>query len=213
MAEVRSRLGDPLTTADLGNGTEFWAYTTDANSRAASMTIASGRMMSLRLHALGAYTLTDPSGVSIGDDESAVIRKRGQPQSRTTLQDHAALVYSVDGHTTNAYIFVDGKVESFAAWTTPEFLKSLPAVDLPNIPDGRSMESAIVDGQTTDKSAVDWEYLYLAVHPCNADAHWKMQKQSLLHNGPQMFDRLDAVCQPTGATRTFFFDITAGYGK
>ncbi|MBV9102457.1 MAG: hypothetical protein JO060_02640 [Candidatus Eremiobacteraeota bacterium] len=182
----------------------------------AGMPIESGRVGLLqirKIHSQSGPSVTDPSHVSIGDTESDVVAKRGTPWLRTTLHNHVALLYDNNEDTTSAYEFVDGKVDTIILGAKPAYLNSLPPAPMPTLPDGTSVDRAIIDGQSTDKSAVDWEYLYLAANPCNGDSRWKLRKQSLTHNGARVYDMLDVVCPATGATRTFVFDITAGFGK
>jgi hypothetical protein len=80
-------------------------------------------------------------------------------------------------------------------------------------PSGEAIASANLDLQPNESDGVTWEYRYLAFHPCSQAASWKLQRQSLLHDGARAYDDLHVVCPPTKAERDFYFDVTRYFGK
>lgn len=85
---------------------------------------------------------------------------------------------------------------------------------LPPIAEARGVtpDTAIVDGEKSDRAAVGWEYDYLRLHPCAANDAWKVAKQSTLTD-PKPIDRLHVTCAATGEERDFYFDISRSYGN
>jgi hypothetical protein len=136
------------------------------------------------------------------------------PSKTNTVEgNEVAFYHSVDGIETD-YELHDAKVASITLIASPgdigRFVKEPGAAAVDH--DGTSQDRAIVDRQPSEKTGVDWEYVYVAYHPCDGSTRWKVNGQSLIR-GPIVYDQLDVACPTTGAKRSFFFDITAYFGK
>ena len=74
--------------------------------------------------------------------------------------------------------------------------------------DGLTIEHAVVLTGGSDATNVGAEYAWIRQHEPNA----KVTGQALITRGKRAFDKLD-VALPDGSAKSYYFDITSGYGK
>ena len=214
--DVRARLGDPLRRV-LAEDVYASRYTIAKLTAYAVLYEKSGRVVEIRVFSRGsgdpAPSVTDPYHVSLGSSYDSLKTTRGTPTYNATQQhDYVAGYQNSDG-TRSLYEFSNEKVVAIEMLVTLESLAPLPSPAPFSEHTGDSIAQAIVDIQATDQVATDWEYLYLAHHPCADDTQWKVQKQALINNAKRAYDVLDVTCPANGDHRQFFFDITATFAK
>jgi len=74
--------------------------------------------------------------------------------------------------------------------------------------DGLTIEHAVVMTGGSDVTNVAAEYAWIRQHEPNA----KVTGQALITQNKRAFDKLD-VALPDGSTKSYYFDITSGFGK
>jgi len=153
----------------------------------------------------------DPNGVVLGDTIQTVESRRLDARKQTDDKGAVTIVGKLSPEAGYSYEFKDGKVASIY-WGVP-VPKGAP--DLPALtePDGGSPAGAITIVQNSEMTGVQWEYRFLAFHPCDGDTGWKLQQQSIVRDGTRSFDRLHVICPTTKAERDYYFDITSYFGK
>jgi hypothetical protein len=219
VSSLRPALGDPLRIVASPDGSLHAARYWIAGSNATFVIVLEKRGVVEAFHAFVtemepefANVPPDPSGVRLGDTLQSV--KTVHPGFRMETTDDGAtqLVGRVGDTGVDAtYEFKDGRVRSFQ-WTQP-VADEAPAHPSLTMPAGDSPGTAILDMQKDERSGVEWEYMYLAFTPCDGDARWKTQQQSLVNSGGHAFDRLHVICPATKAERDFYFNIDAYFGK
>ena len=153
----------------------------------------------------------DPSGVSLGATEAAVLKAHPDAR-RTQTADGMTLVAPWSRRYLAAYSFEGGRVTAidWFARASTDSSRDGPALSEPA---GDSPETAILDVQKTEGEGVDWERLWQRFHPCDGTTQWlKSSVATSLQNG-RRYDAVTLKCPTTGATRIVYFDITAFFGK
>jgi hypothetical protein len=74
--------------------------------------------------------------------------------------------------------------------------------------DGATLEHAVIISGATELTSIDAEYAWLHQHVPGA----KVTRQELITQRGRAYDRLD-VTLPQGDAKSFYFDISGGYGK
>jgi hypothetical protein len=215
---VQDRLGDPLRETQMRDGEIALRYLVHDMNALALVYERANRVIAIRLRsndaAKPASAVTDPAGVSLADSLGTLEQKRGT-RSRTITAEGAdiAVYYSADGIESD-YELHDGAISaitvSASAGDVRRFVKEPGAALVDH--DGNSQDRAIVVRQPSEMTGIHWEYVYIAYHPCDGSTRWKVNGQSLIQ-GATVYDRIDVTCPSTGAKRSFFFDITAYFGK
>jgi hypothetical protein len=215
VTDVRARLGDPLRR-ELADDVFASRYAIARFSAYATLYEKSDRVVEIRVVARSgdaAPNVTDPFGVSLGASYDALKTKRGTPAHNATQgHDYVAGYDNSDG-TRSLYEFSSEKVVAIELLMTLESIAKLPSPAPFVEHTGDSIAHAIVDVQASDQDSTAWEYLYLAYHPCSGDDRWKIVKQALHQERSRAYDILEVTCPANGDQRSFFFDITAGFGK
>lgn len=153
----------------------------------------------------------DQLGIRLGDT-FATAQQQATPLHRGADENGAPiLIGKVTPSIGAAYSFQGDRVQGIH-WSTvlPGGAPELPALTLAA---GDAISTAIVDGQKNESDGIAWEYRFLSFHPCGDGAFWKLQSQSLLHDGGRSYDKLHVFCPPTKGERDFYFDISSFFGK
>jgi hypothetical protein len=74
--------------------------------------------------------------------------------------------------------------------------------------DGLTLEHAVVMTGGNDLTNTDTEYVWIRQRVPDA----RVTRQALLNHGNRVYDKLD-VSLPDGSSRSYYFDITSGFGK
>jgi hypothetical protein len=222
VVSYRQRLGDPLQVdaTPSERKARFWV----ASGPPVFLIVSERRGAVTGLEAVTEAPLTgpvvsveaDPSGVVLGSTIEEVAQRHRAAQRSTDRDGAVRLIDRMDSaHGIVAdYRFGNGRLVA-AAWFTPA---STDGPQLPGAipfaePAGESEGTAILDVQTNDRDGVAWEYLYLRYHPCDAKTAWRISTQSVRQSNARAYGVLEATCPSNGSKRTFFFDVTAFFGK
>lgn len=152
----------------------------------------------------------DPSGVRLGDTLESVKAKHPSFHSETGPDGNPALVGRISGTVGAAYGFENNRVRLFH-WVM--LVSGPPLSERLSEPSGDSAKTAILDVQQNEADGTSWEYRYLSFQPCDGQALWHLQRQSLVNQGGRAYDILHVVCPTTKSERDFYFDITSYFGK
>lgn len=219
LADVQQRLGDPLRRVKLDDGGTALRYLIHDMTALAFVYERGNRVVAIRIRADDSATkaaapIVDAAGGAVGDAWEALERRRGKPTNTGHIEGADIAVYVASDGSRTRYEIVGGKVNAILLSASPDdvarFVRN-PGTGIVEH-DGDSAAHAIVVLQRSEKLGVDWEYVYLAYHPCDESTRWKLAKQALIQGTPS-YDRLDVVCPGNGAKRSFFFDITSFFGK
>ena len=74
--------------------------------------------------------------------------------------------------------------------------------------DGTTLERAVIIAGANEMTGIDAEYAWLRQHVPGG----KVTRQELITQGRRAYDKLD-VTLPEGGGKSFYFDISGGYGK
>jgi len=218
-APLRTVLGDPLRVIAFDNAARDVARYWLPGSNSTYVLVVEERGYVVSFHTFTDETPSapietvppDPFGVRLGQTLESV--KAAHPQFRDGVDESGDpfLLGRLSSTTGVEYSFENDRVRSFqwamsAPIEKPELAPLLGA-------SGDAFSSAILDMQQNERDGVDWEYRYLAFHPCTQTARWKLERQSLLRNDGREYDRLHVVCPATQAEHDFYFDITNYFGK
>jgi hypothetical protein len=224
-APLRQTLGDPLLLTGFNDAAPPYRaarYELEGTTILLLVTEAWGRVSGLQAFVRETPESPismppDPSGIVLGQTIEEVVAKHPRAQ-RSVEGDWVWLVETVSGHPDIkvAYkFFLTGRLVSIGYLRTSSSGAKPPSDALPALAEaaGDSYENAIVDGQKHEMTGVDWEYLYLALHPCAPNQRWKTQRQSLQRHENRVYDVLHVACPSTNVERDYFFDITSYYGN
>jgi hypothetical protein len=219
-SELRAKFGDPLRIMAPGAGDERIArYWLPGQSSEFFL------VMEQRGYVVGFDAFTesqpsapittvpaDPDGVRIGDTIEQAQETNATLHSDTGNDGEPELI----GRSSVPYV---GMLYDFNSARVREFLWSmrlssqLPTLAKLSEPPGDSEASALIDLQPSEDYGVKWEYLYLGYHPCDGNATWQLQQQSLIKDNGRPYDVLHVVCPTTKVARDFYFDISSFFGK
>jgi hypothetical protein len=212
IAQVRATLGDPLDENDLGDGITKSRYFVDGNTAILGVDRKNGVVVMLSVTSAGSQMsdAADPFGVKLGTAESAVEHQRGKPDATDNGDGADRLLYG-NGPTWH-YIFRNGVLGMIIVSAPPSATVASATIPDPPLHTGASLADAIVIKNENATTGVDWEYAYLALHPCTATVRRKLLKQALITQGKRAYDALTTQC-PGQPQQTLYFDITDYLGK
>ncbi len=157
--------------------------------------------------------MTDPWGVTPGDEAGSVQARRGLPARRRRLSEVAAVVVYDDGNGfSSLYEFDAGVVHAislFDAKAPGPPPAGPPLVQDPH--DGASIGRAYVVQARTEADGVAFERYY-ATHRGGCP-QWLILNQTTLTVGGHHYDQLDLSCESGHNEASMFFDITSFFGK
>jgi hypothetical protein len=213
VAPVHAKLGTPLLTRALPDGSVIDWYPSGPN---AYMIVGTrGDLVSyvraFPIDDSGSLTgLTDPWGVSPGDNLDRLRARRGLPQQGQRLSEVAAvLAYDDEDGYLSLYEFDNGFIHAISLFDarTP-----VPTGSAPEDPhDGASIGRAYVIHARNEQQGVAFERYY-AVHRGGC-RQWSVSNQTLLSLGSRKIDQLDLECLDNKAQISLFFDVTSFFGK
>jgi len=211
-------LGDPLRIVNFPNQRDVARYWIAKSDALIFVIEQSGYVIGFRAsfetapQAPQTNVPADPSGVRLGDTLDSIKVSHPGLHASTDSDGTQMLVGRTDQPNVGAaYEFDNGRARSFQ-WSI-RLPPDLPAIQQAVQPSGASTSDAILDAQSSEDTGVDWEYAYLAYHPCDGRTRWSIQNQSVSSTGGRDYDRLHVVCSTTKTERDFYFDITPYYGK
>lgn len=228
-ASAVARLGVPASRRKAIRGTYVLEYSALGGLGTLLLTDGGGVITGIRIAAsdLSALRepLTDPFGVALGDTADRLSELRGQPARYDDEGDgEFTSYYGRPSDVRWAYGLRDDKVHSIGvvlpyrvvgasgaamAVTTPR----PPNAPTPAPLDASALERAVKVKPEDVESDAHFEYTYVQKTPCGLNDHWAPLGDTLLNARRHNYSRVDAVCPSTGKTRTFWFDITAVFGK
>ena len=216
---LRASLGDPLRVLAFDNGNRHVARYWLPGSNATYVIVIEERGYIISFDAFTDSAPSsviqtvpaDPFGVHIGETLKQVRTEHPKFRGDTDEGGNPFLVAAASSTVGVEYSFEDNRVRRFQ-WAAPA-PKEKPVLAPLTAPSGDGVASAILDMQANESDGVAWEYRYLAFHPCTQDVSWRLQRQSLLHDGGRSYDDLHVICPLTKAERDFYFDVTSYFGK
>lgn len=111
---------------------------------------------------------------------------------------------------TARYTFRDDRLVD-DAWSTPPATDGVPPAGgiACSEPAADDPTTAVLDVQTNARDGRAWERAYLAAHPCSDAEPWLVTGTSTRRVREPWYDVVVARCPASGATRLWFFDVTA----
>lgn len=215
MAPVRARLGAPLLTRKLPDGSVIDWYPAGGNAYMilGSRTDLVTYVRAFPIDVAGSLTgLTDPWGVTPGNSLNELRARRGLPQQGRRLSEVAAvLAYDDGGGFMSLYEFDNGAIHAISLFDSrgPAAQSGSAQVEDPH--DGASIGRAYVIHARSEQQGTAFERYY-ATHRGGC-RDWAVANQTILSLGTRKIDQLDLECQETKNQTSLFFDVTSFYGK
>jgi len=227
---VMARLGEPVSRQKAILGTYLLEYPALGGLGSLLLTDAAGTITGIRLSVADPAALRkpllDPFGVAIGDTADRLTELRGQPQRYDDEGDgEFTSYYGMPSQVRWIYglrddgIFAIGVIMPYRAMRVTGVALAIPHPGAtpkppPIVMDGSSLIAAV--RVTPDEVAADpdFEYSYVERIACGTGQHYVVTAETVLNAHHRNYDRIDAQCGSAPApTRTFYFDITAIFGK
>ena len=227
---VIARFGAPSSRRKAMRGTYLIEYPAFGGAGTLQLTDSGGTISGIRVSVDDASVLRkpilDPFGVALGDAADRLTQLRGQPQryddegngeftsyygkpseARWTYGLRNASVYAIGVIMPYRVVRATGVVTAVGPTPRPADAPTPPP------PDASSMDRAVK--VTPEDVAADnqFEYTYVERVACGSGDHWAPRGDSVINARRRNFRRIDAECPSTGETRSFFFDITAVFGR
>ena len=157
--------------------------------------------------------LTDPYGITPGDDVNKLRARRGNPKEGRKLSDVAAvLLYPGVDDLAWLYEFDSGVVHAISLYDARA--AHAPASAPPGAHDshdGTSIGRAYLIHAQNEETGVRFERYY-ATHRGGCSA-WQITNQTLLSTGGRKIDQIDIECVDNKGQTSLFFDVTSFFGK
>jgi hypothetical protein len=210
-------------------GTYLLEYEALDGAGTLSLTDGGGAITGIRLIAANPSglrsPLVDPFGVSLGDSADRLTELRGQPQRYDDEgEGEFTSYYGKASEARWAYGLRDGVVFSIGVISAYRVVRaSGAAVGVPtprpsNAPTPMPPDASAVDRAvkvTADDLDADpqFEYTFVRRIACGVDDHWSPLGETIFNGHRHNYSRIDAECPSTGEKRSFYFDITAVFGR
>jgi len=228
-SDVVARLGAPASRRKAIMGTYLLDYEALDGAGTLSLTDGAGVITGIRLIAADPSTLhrplADPFGVTLGDSADRLTELRGQPQRYDDEGDgEFTSYYGKPSEVRWAYGLRDGVVFSIGVVSAYRIVRaSGAAVSVPTPrpsnapppppPDASALDRAVK--VTADDLDADpqFEYTFIRRIACGSGDRWSPTGQTVVNTHRHNYLKIDAVCPSTHEERSFFFDITAVFGR
>jgi len=228
-SDVLARLGAPTSRRKAIMGTYLLDYEALGGAGTLSLTDGGGVVTGIRLIAADPSNLhlppADPFGVSLGDSADRLTELRGQPQRYddegdgefTSYYGKASEVRWAYG-LRNGVIFSIGVISAYRIVRASGAAVSVPTPRPSNAPSPPPPDASAFDRAvrvTADDLDADpqFEYTFVRRIACGAGDRWSPSGQTFINAHKRNYLRIDAVCPSTGELRSFYFDITAVFGR
>ena len=213
---VRTRLGPPLLLRVMRDGS-YISWNRARNPNAYLLLCERDRMVTcIRAVSVrrdpGKPAISDPAGISLGDDATALFARRGQPGQKIATGGPPEYEYGSGSDNRWVYDVRDGVVNAIAVYA-PIKLPPEPATPVRDPHDGSSMNAAWIINARNEDEGVRFEHVYLGGIGCSGGGGWVFAGQALLSANGRQYDRIDVKCRTSDERRTFYFDITSFFGK
>lgn len=213
MAPVHAKLGTPLLTRNLPDGSviDWYAAGTNAYLILGARADVVTYVRVFPIDPAGSLAgLTDPWDVTPGDNLDALRARRGLPQQGERLSEVAAVLAYDDGDGFfSLYEFDTGLIHAISLFDSHTRGAGGNAPEDPH--DGASIGRAYVIHARSEQQGVEFERYY-AVHRGGCRL-WTITNQTLLSLGGRKIDQLDLECADSKAEASLFFDVTSFFGK
>ena len=229
IAGVVARLGPPDVHRKAIMGTTLYEYRAAGGDATLSLTESGGVVTAIRVIAAGTSTLrppiVDPFGMEIGDTADRLTELRGIPQR---YDDEGGgeftSYYGKPSEVRWAYGLRDDVVVSIGVILPYRIVRAAgvavavptprpSGAPTPPPPDASGVDRAFKI--TPDKLAADpdFEFDYVRKVACGAADAFDPSGETIFNAKRRNISRIDAVCPSTGEHRSFYFDITAVFGR
>ena len=156
--------------------------------------------------------LTDPYGITPGDDANKLQARRGNPKEGRKLSDVAAvLLYPGVDDLLWLYEFDNGVVHAISLYDVRAAGAPPSAPPARDPRDGTTIGRAYVIHAPNEDVGVRFERYY-ATHRGGCSA-WQITNQTLLSTGGREIDQIDIECADNKGQTSLFFDVTSFFGK
>jgi hypothetical protein len=222
-------LGRPDTRQKAVMGSTLYEFRALDGDGTLSLTESGGIVTAVRITVDDPAALrapvADPFGVALGDTADRLTELRGVPQRYDDDGDgEFTSYYGAPSDARWAYGLRDDVVRSIAVVQPYRIVRatgvavSVPTprpsnAPTPPPPDASSLDRAIK--VTPDDLAADsqFEYTYVRAVKCGSGDAFSPTAETIINAKHRNFSRIDAVCSSTGELRSFYFDITAVFGR
>jgi hypothetical protein len=224
-----ARLGAPADRRKSIMGTTVYEFRALDGDGTLALTESGGIVASIVLEAADPGTLrapvADPFGVALGDTADRLTELRGMP-ARYDDEGGGAFTsyYGTASDVRWAYGLQNDVVHSIGVIQPYRIVRaSGAAVSVPTPrpanaptpppPDASSIDRAIK--VTPDELAADsqFEFTYVRDVLCGTGDKFTPTAETIFNAKRRNISRIDAVCRSTGEQRSFYFDITAVFGR
>ena len=228
-ASAIDRLGQPDSRRKAIKGTFVLEYRAFGGLATLTLTDSSGTISGISLFATDPSSLRpppqDPFGVALGDSGDRLSEVRGQPQRYD--DDGGGEFTSYYGRISEVrwtYGLRDNTIYSIGVIAPYRIVRATGAVvpvptprpanaPTPPPPDAGSFDRAVI--VTPDDIAANprFEFAYVENVACGNGDHFVPTAQTIVNLRHRNFNKIDAKCPSTGETRSFYFDVTAVFGR
>lgn len=210
-------------------GTYLLEYKALDGAATLSLTDGGGVITGIRLIAADASRLrsplVDPFGVALGDSADRLTELRGLPQRYdeegggefTSYYGKPSDVRWAYG-LRNGVVFSIGVVSAYRVVRASGAAVSVPTPRPSNAPTPMPPDASATDRAvkvTADDRAADpqFEFSFVRRIACGAGDYWSPTGETIFNARRHNYSKIDAECPSTGEKRSFYFDITAVFGK
>lgn len=217
LARVRAARGTSLLTRGLPDGSTIDWYPGASDN--AYVIVASRNNVVTYVRAFPVEPtgslrgLTDPYGVTPGDDVDALRSRRGNPAEGRKLSDVAALLlYPGVKDLAWLYEFHSGRIHAISLYDKHAAAGAAgTTLSTRDSHDGTSIGRAYVIHARNEDIGVRFERYY-ATHRGGCGT-WLITNQTLLSTGGRKIDQIDLECEDDKGQTSLFFDVTSFFGK
>jgi hypothetical protein len=229
LAGVIARIGDPESKAKSIRGTTVYGFRALDGNGTLSLTESGGDVVAIVLECDDPAALrtpvADPFGVQLGDAGERLTEIRGQPQR---YDDDGGgeftSYYGAQSQIRWTYVLRDNVVYSIGVIQPYRVVRATGAAvavptprpsnaPTPPPPDGSSVDRAIRVTPEEIDADPQFELSFVRGVACGSDDRFSPTNETIFNASRKNIDRVDAVCPSTGEQRSFFFDITAVFGR
>jgi hypothetical protein len=229
ISAVLARLGTPDTRRRAVMGSTLYEFRALEGDGTLSLTENAGIVIAVRVTVANPADLhspvIDPFGVALGDTADRLTELRGVPQR---YDDEGGgeftSYYGMPSDARWAYGLHDDVVRSIAVIQPYRIVRATgvavavptprpSGAPTPPPPDASSLDRAIKVTPDDLDADMQFEYTYVRAVPCGTGDSFSPTGETLINAKRRNYSRIDATCRSTGEQRSFYFDITAVFGR
>ncbi len=153
----------------------------------------------------------DPHGITLTMSRSDVAAKLGKG-NMTSAYGRDTYEYKTPDGLMWRYSFLNEAMQWISVRLSDAAIDAMPPAPALTAHTGSSLEDALINGATDEKSGAANERDYLLEQHCPSGGHWHETQQALVKHGDRQYDVLTLSCAD-GKQKELYIDITSFFGK